>query len=148
MRIPQFCVRTIVGCVVGASLVTAGGASARADDPAVTPITTIPADSPTQDWDEHMREVLRRLYGELGGNPVDLDGKTLKMSTAIVNTQYYLFGIPSGLLAGQITQLENDGLELANCAEWGAGPPEGTDYKLIITMHDLGKAIYGAAQAY
>ena len=147
MRNRQLSVRQSLCFVLVAGLLAVSGTTVRAD-PEVLPTSPNQVAVGTQTWDEHMREVIRRLYQQIGGNPAELDGKPIKSATLILTTRFTLFGLPNDLSADDLAQIEKDSLDLAQCAEWEPGPTEGTSYALIVALHDVGKAIYVASLAY
>ncbi|MFT3684419.1 MAG: hypothetical protein QM783_05735 [Phycisphaerales bacterium] len=147
MRIQQICARAAVLCVFCAALSIAGGAATRADEPVLSQASNTPVEPATETWEEHARELIRRLMFKVNGTPLAA-GATLKAEVLALQTQFLLFGLPRGLTADEITQIERDAVELTNCADWDPGPPFGSSYGLIVLMHDVGAAINKSAVNY
>lgn len=162
MRNSLLSVRHSLGLVVMGALSIIGGTAVQADPPTQTNMagqttqttsltdtsTLNQAITPTQTWDDHAEEILRRLYQRLGGNPGDVANKPVKSMALMVSLRFTIYGLPNGLTADDLAGIESDAQELANCAEWEPGPPDGTSYTLIVLMHDLGKTVYAAALVY
>jgi hypothetical protein len=147
MRNRRLSVRQTLGFVVVAAGLVAG-ANAVQDDPTPQMGAYAQASATSPSWEARMLEHLRRLFIEMGGNPADFDGAPLKTAGAMVSLRFTLFGLPPDLTAGQLAEIEQISAEVAACATWEPGPPEGTSYDLIVFLHDLGKAINGAAVVY
>lgn len=147
MRNRLLSVRQSLGCLFISFCLITGSHAVQAD---VLPQSGAlsAALPPTQVWNERAKELIRRMYQQLGGIPSELDEKPLKTSALMLEAKYTLFGLPPGLTADALAQLERDAHELADCAEWEPGPPDGTSYSLIVLMHDIGKAVHAAAVAY
>lgn len=148
MRNPRLSVLRVAGCAVTALFIASGTTAVQADPPPLSTALVQVVVPPTESWEDHARELIRRTLERLGGNAIGINQLPVKSAVSALSLQFTLFGIPSGLNADEITQLEADAAELAGCADWDPGPPEGTSYSLIVQIHDLGKAIYTAAELY
>lgn len=147
MRNRRLSVRQTIGFVVVAAGLVAG-VNAVQDDP--TPQMGAYAQStvPSQSWNERMLDRIRRLYIEIGGNPADLEDKTIKVASTMVSLRFTLFGLPHDLTADRLTEIERLSAEIATCAEWEPGPPDGTSYALVVNLYSLGKTINAATLTY
>lgn len=166
MRNQLLSVRQSLGLVLVVALLAVSGTAVRADptelsDPAITVTPVNPENLAsqgaatvgsvpiaTQTWEEHMKDVIRRLYEQLHGNPADVANKPIKTAATALMLRYSLFGMPEGLTADELAQFERDAQELSQCAEWEPGPTDGISYALVVTLHDLGKTLYSAASMY
>lgn len=97
-------------------------------------------------WEDRVREAIRRLR-EAGGFP-PRPPKPVKAEVEELRADFDSTGLAPGLTAADLFQVETEATTLMNCAELEEKPPAGTDYALVVSIHNLGKEILNAAINY
>ena len=143
MRKSRFCA-SLVGVMVAAAPFSGGLAppASAQDDTAVH--TLIQVGSTDQTWEERMREVIRRLRVKMGDPTANVPAP-VKTSAVALRVFYDLHGLAPHLSAADLEEMSADAAELADCADFA---PEGTDYSLVVFMHDLGMDLVKSLAAY
>lgn len=148
MRKSCFCV-SLLGLISVTAPFSAGFAPLATvrEDPLAGSSSLIQGLPAQQTWEDHFQEIVRRLRAKLG-DPSTNTIMSLKTSTVALQAQFALFGLPNGLTAAELSDLELDAIELRDCALTDPKPPLGTDFGLVVFMHDVGVDLLKAIDQY
>lgn len=148
MRKNRFCV-SLLGVAVFACPLLLGFAplATSADEPLTGSYSMYQASPPQQTWDDHFKDLVRRMRAKLGDS-ADSAQWSLKDSVVALQLRFQLFGLPSDLTAADLNEMELDAVALRDCAQTDPKPPLGTDFGLVVFIHDVGIDLLKAIDQY